>query len=329
MVEVARRITVICCLLLTTCAAHAQNSTVILQEPEFPVADSAAVSAQALQQGFSGARVVTVGQLSDALLSQATTLLVMPYGSAYPEVAWPAILRYLERGGDMIVLGGKPFTRAAFQTSAGWQLRAPSVAASLELFIADYQQTPGSSDLRFEADRDVHPTLPSFQWKRAFSPVIRLSVTPLFPAEIGSTGDEDADLTTLAWGSHDGHHRAAPAFLVDHHRRRFVGGRWIFLACEPVPQGFDDPSLLANLRAIALRQHDRFAFRPRLPLFLPGEALEFRYEPAEPEGAPAGDMLQLTVYQEKGSPPTGAFDCGRCVPPHHIASGGGQRIAHD
>ncbi len=302
MIKTARRITVIVCLLLAACAAHGESSTVILQEPGFPVADSAPVSARALQQGFAEAKFVTTVQLSDALLDTSTALLVMPYGSAYPEAAWPAILRYLDRGGDLIVLGGKPFTRAAFQTSEGWQLRAPSVAASLELFIADYQQTPGSSGLRFDSNRDVQPMLPAFSWKQAFSPVIRLSVTPLFPAEIGSTGDEDADLTTLVWGSRETHHRAAPAFLVDHHRRRFAGGRWIFLACEPAPYGFDDSRLLANLQAIALRQHDRFAFRPRLPLFLPGEALEFRYEPADAGVAMTGDTLKLTVRAEEGAP---------------------------
>ncbi len=162
MMTVARLLAIFLCMLGGAYAAHGQGSTVIFEEPAFPVVDSTAVSAQALQQGFPGARAVNAAQLGSALADQATALLVMPYGSAFPEAAWAGILRYLERGGDLIALGGKPFTRAAFQTSQGWQLRPPSVAFSLELFIADYQQTDGSPNLAFKANTDVQPMLPAF-----------------------------------------------------------------------------------------------------------------------------------------------------------------------
>jgi hypothetical protein len=123
---IVARITALLCMSVGLCVARAQRSTVIFEEPAFPVADSTAISVQALQQGFAGARAVNAMQLSEALADPASALLVMPYGSAFPEEAWPAILRYLERGGDLIVLGGKPFTQAAFQTSRGWKLRPPS-----------------------------------------------------------------------------------------------------------------------------------------------------------------------------------------------------------
>ncbi|MGD0731373.1 MAG: hypothetical protein ABR956_08910 [Terracidiphilus sp.] len=282
----------------TAICAHGQNAMVILNESGFPVADSEAVSVTALQEAFPGASFVTAAELGGAL--ETAGLLVMPYGSAYPEAAWPAILRYLDRGGDLIVLGGKPFTRAAFQTVAGWQLRAPSVANSYELFMADYQQTPGSSGLRFETNPEVQLELPEFAWKRAFSPVIRLSVISLFPNEIGSTGSDDAELTTLAWGSQGAHHRAAPAILIDHYQHRFAGGRWIFVACDPEAHGFDNVRLLSALRTIAVRRQDRFTFRPRLPLFLPGEALEFSFQPAGDGKPQAGDTLKITTSAEEG-----------------------------
>ncbi len=300
------QIAVFLCMLAGAHAVRAQGSTIIFEEHAFPAVDSTAVSAQSLQQGFAGARAVNATQLSGALADQETALLVMPYGSAFPESAWTAILRYLERGGDLIVLGGKPFTRAAFQTSEGWKLRPPSVAFSLELFIADYQQTAGSANLVFKANTDVQPTLPAFQWKQAYSPVIRLSVSPILNDDIGGTGDEDAGLTTLAWGDQGAHHRATPAFLIDHDHKRFVRGRWIFLACDPLPHSFDDPQLLRNLQTIALRKHDRFTFRPRLPLFLPGEALEFQYVPVNTANPLArtqpGDTLQVTYWAEQGAP---------------------------
>jgi hypothetical protein len=46
--------------------------------------------------------------------------------------------------------------------------------------------------------------IPAFAWKRALSPVIRLSVIDA-DHQGGATGDQDAELTTLAWGVKDEH----------------------------------------------------------------------------------------------------------------------------
>jgi hypothetical protein len=286
---------------------HAQSETVLFSEPGFPVSDSSPISQEALQLGFRDAAVVSADQLEKALSAPETKLLVLPYGSAYPEAAWPTILRFLDRGGDLIVLGGKPFTRAAFRDGNTWRLRQPGVAASLELLIHDYQATPGSEALRFEPNADVHPQLPRFAWKQAFSPVLRLSVTPMSPKEMGTSGNEDAYLSTLAWGTQGTHRLSAPALLIDHIRERFVGGRWIFLACEPQVEGFDDPQLLSKLQMLALRRDDRFTFRPRVPLFLPGELLEFNYKPVEAPASRPRDLLKISVRSDDGAAQTFSF----------------------
>ena len=239
--------------------------------------------------------------LGDALARPETNLLVMAYGSAWPEADWDAILKYLDRGGNLIALGGKPFTRAAFQDTSGWHLRTASVAQSLELFIHDYQETPGTSpDVKFSANPAVFPALPSFGWKRAFSPVVRLSVVD-GDTSGGHTGFEDMDLTTLVWGERDGHKLAAPVLELDHNTHRFVGGRWILVACEPDADFFGNAQLMATLGEIALRKNDHFAFRPRVPLFLPGEALEFLFKPSDPVAEqPDGDRLRVRVTSEDG-----------------------------
>ncbi|WP_158750116.1 hypothetical protein, partial [Acidobacterium sp. S8] len=284
-------------------SASAASHTVVFFEPGFPAADSPAVAEGALHATFSDAEFTGAQQLASALEKPEANLLVMPYGSAYPEATWPAILRYLDRGGNLLVLGGKPFTRPAYAGGSGWQLRAPSVAVSLELFIHDYQETPGSDSLTFEPNKDVQPEVTAFGWKRAFSPVLRLSVVPMYNRD-GSTGDEDADLTTLAWGVKDGHKLAAPIFEIDHNTSRFVGGRWIFVACEPDARFFSNAQLLASLTQLATRRDDRFTLRPRVPLFLPGEALELRYEQANLLSTePADDQLKIKVTAEDGGKP--------------------------
>jgi len=303
MTRFARTILLAILFIPVTAIARADSRTVVFYEPGFPAADSSSPSEAVLHSAFSGAQFAGTAQLESALAQPDANLLVLPYGSAYPEADWPAILRYLDRGGNLIVLGGKAFTRAAYQDGGSWHLRGPSVAQSLELFIHDYQETPGSDGLAYEPNKDVAVTLPAFQWKRAFSPVLRLSVIEKYHRD-GATGDEDADLTTLAWGSRDGHKLAAPIYEIDHNAYRFVGGRWIFAACELDADFFSNTQLLSTLAKLAIQQVDRFTFRPRVPLFLPGEPLEFHFEPADPLAKPlAGDHLKIRVNSEEGGTP--------------------------
>lgn len=277
-----------------------QTSTVVLEENSFPTVDTAPLASASLHAGFREARFVRAAELDAALASQQTRLLVLPYGSAYPESAWPAMLRYLERGGNLLVLGGRPFLRAAYRDANGWQLRAESVAAPLELFIQDYQPTPSSDGLTFRTNDEAHVALPALQWKRAFSPVIRLSTLPLNKAELGSAGSLDAVLTPLAWGETASHKLAAPLLLIDHTQHRFVGSRWIFASCDAAPSSLGNPALLSALQALALRANDRIRLQPRYAVFLPGEPLEMRLESVR--ALQPSDTLQLAVRAEGASP---------------------------
>ncbi|MFP5237493.1 MAG: hypothetical protein ACLGSD_16470 [Acidobacteriota bacterium] len=300
------------------------QSTVIFNEPGFPTVDTGAVSPAAIARGLKDGRAVNAAQLPGALVDARTTLLVLPYGSAYPEAAWPAILKYLDRGGNLMVLGGKPFTRAAYRDGAEWKLRQPDVAESLELFIHDYQETPGSNELQFAANPDIHAEIAPFAWKRGFSPVVRLSVTDRVPRDMGGTGNEDAWLTTIAWGERDGHKLAAPAFLIDHVGERFTGGRWIFLACDGASGAFENPKLLAALQTLALRRNDRFTLRPKMAVFAPGEKLEFEFAQGDHAAAQNADELRITTHADEGQSQSFTFPAGAVITlPQAAAQGRG------
>jgi len=287
-------------LVLSLLPACSFARTVVFWQSGFPSADSAAPNQAELRAAFAGAGFANAAGLPGALAAADTDLLVLPYGSAWPEPDWDAILQYLDHGGNLLTLGGKPFTRAGYEDASGWHLRAESTAQTLELFIDGYQETPGSDGLQFTPSGDVFPQLASFGWHRAFSPVVRLSVIN-YDATGGATGGEDMDLTTLAWGERGGHKLAAPVLELDHNAHRFVGGRWILVACEPDADFFSNGELLATLAELAVRKGDRFAFRPRAPLFVPGEALEFDYTSSDPLAAqPAGEQLHVRVTSEDG-----------------------------
>jgi hypothetical protein len=282
-------------------AAPDFSDVVAFSEPGFPAADSASPSPQRLQALLPGVRLAASRRLEALLGDAATRLLVLPYGSAFPEQAWPAIERFLRRGGDLLVLGGRPFSRAAYHDASGWRLRDSNVRFMRPLLIDQYQSTPGSAGLEFTANFDLAPPLPPFSWRRAFSPIIHLSAVDL-SARCGAAGSLDARLEALAWGVKDGRKLAAPALQIDHLQNGFDGGRWIFLSAELAPDFYSGPQAQA-VRALAQRARQgssEFAVRPQLPLYLPGEpvALDIAWRSAQPPQGPLVATIAVFAQDE-------------------------------
>ena len=257
-------------------AAQDFAAAVVLYDPGLTAVDSATPSRQQLEKALPGALFSSPDQLEGSLTSPSTRLLVLPYGSAFPEQAWPGIYEFLNRGGNLLVLGGRPFTRAAYHDSTGWKLRAYSVRSTRQLMIDQYQITPGSDGLEFQTNPDVTIQPSAFAWKRAFSPVIRLSAVDLYNRG-GSAGSIDARSDGLAWGARDGRRMAAPIVQVDHLRNGFDGGRWILLTADLSAAFLDGPegsSLIRSLAERAIQGSEEFTVSPVLPLYLPGEPIE-------------------------------------------------------
>ena len=268
---------------------------IVFSEPGFPAADSASVSSQQIAALFPSATAADTRTLSNFLPS--AKMLVLPYGSAFPEESWPKIQQFLKRGGNLFVLGGRPFTRAAYHDAQGWHLRDYSVRFARTLMIDQYQETPGSEGLRFETNPDLTLKPAAFAWKRAFSPVIRLSAVDLYQRG-GSAGSIDARLDTLAWGVKDGRKMSAPLIQIDHYRNGFDGGRWIFVNAELSSDFFDNSNLIGSLAERALEGAEEFTLRPVMPLYLPGEPVELKplwHAAIEPASAP---MVKVTIFPE-------------------------------
>jgi hypothetical protein len=251
------------------------STAVVFSEARFPAADTASPPSQPLTAELPGAQFADADHLQPALAAPSSRLLVLPYGSAFPEDAWPAIKQFLDHGGNLLVLGGMPFTRAAYRDHGQWHLRDYSVRFIRTLMIDQYQQTPGSDGFDFQPNPEPTLQLPPFAWKRAFSPVIRLSTVDLYKRG-GTAGSIDARLDALAWGVKNARKLSAPAIQVDHYRNGFDGGRWIFVNAELSPEFFDNAGLVQSLAERALQGAEEFTVRPILPLYLPGEPVELQ-----------------------------------------------------
>jgi hypothetical protein len=285
-------------------AAQSFSSAVVLSEPGFPAADSASPSSGVLETALPGAHFVSAAQLAAQLEVPATQLLVLPYGSAFPEAAWGPIYQFLQHGGNLLVLGGRPFTRAAHHDASGWKLREYGVRFTRPLMIDQYQDTAASDGFEFRTNPELTLQLPRFGWKRAFSPVIRLSAVDLYHRG-GAAGSIDARVDAFAWGVQGGHKMSAPAIQVDHWRNGFEGGRWIFLNAELAPDFYSNSAASKTVGALAeraLEGSQEFTVRPTLPLYLPGEPVqvEVLYHAAVPPSSALS--VRIKMYPEGQAP---------------------------
>ena len=285
---------------------------VAFDESGFPSVDTATASQAELRSALPAASFVDAAHLAQALKRPATKLLVVS-GSAFPEPCWESIYSFLERGGNLVALGGRPFSQAAYADHGKWTLRPARNVFDKKLFINDYVETPGSAGLTFEANPDyIHLALPEFAWKRAWSLTAKLSSEDMYPRQ-GSSGSLDTNLHALAWGSKSGHHLAAPAVELDHFSNNFVGGRWEILAADFPAGFFGSPAgqkLISVLAIRALAGAQDFSVRPHWALFLPGEPLGFQLTLRELSGTPGPVQVQLTVSaeQQQAAPTEKSFD---------------------
>ena len=105
-------------------AAGAEAGTVVFLEPGFPAVESEAPSRETLAAALAPLDPTFVGieDLRKPETLRGADLLVLPYGSAFPADAWGAIRAYLERGGNLLNLGGRPLWIPAFREGTGFRL---------------------------------------------------------------------------------------------------------------------------------------------------------------------------------------------------------------
>jgi len=279
-------------------------AVVVFWEEGFAPADTAAPSRAELSALLPGAKFVSSDGLPAALAHPVPRLLVLAFGSAFPEEPWLAIRSYLEAGGNLLVLGGKPFARPAYRDGNRWKLRTERLAFAKKLLINEFQETPGSDGLEFQVNPEVEPLeLEKFPWRRGYSLTVRLSDEDLYPRQ-GSFGGLDARLAALAWGVSGGRRLSAPVVRIDHLKNRYAGGRWILLSCE-LPGGFfsstEGRRLVPALAQEALRGAEDFNLRPSWPVFLPGEPPTFDVHWQGFAAPPEAARLEVQVAGEGGA----------------------------
>jgi hypothetical protein len=261
-------------------------------EPGFPAIDTAAPDVADLRPALAGldVSVLDSAALQQALDAERVDVLVLPFGSAFPQSAWRSIFRFLSDGGSFVNLGGVPFAVPVVREKDGWRAATRTTSYHKQLGIVQAFPVTASS-LKFRAVEEDDAVSVSLageaRAERIFELVVRFTTTKTFRDEDGSDGPREARLVPLVHGFGTGQLPvAAPLVQIDRLEGRFAGGRWVLATGD---LGVS-PRSAAALVARAAEGPAELTVQPRYAGFHPGEAIEVTVSLRRPGRTPDADV---------------------------------------
>lgn len=303
----------------------------------FPTADAPAIDDATLGAALAGLAVDTLdapSALEARLRLRDHDVLVLPYGSAFPVAAWPAIRDFVRAGGGLVVLGGAPFHQPVRQEKGGYVLGFRQPTYARELLIGPAQELELASfagPLKTVAVEGSGWSALLPEAKRTWALTLRLTDKEDMPGQDGSAGPREGVARPLVHVlDAEGLPRACPLLEVDRLRGPGQGGRWVFAP--------SDARLAAEtIRAAVLRALEgasELDARPARAAVEPGETAVLRLRVSRPlaragEATPKAtvtvrDGAGATVYAGEATldgPPETRLGYARVAPASPLAPG--------
>lgn len=278
----------------------------VFVEPGFPSLDVEPISEASLRSALDGldADFLDAGRLAAALDPSRYDVLVMPYGSAFPEAAWPSILQFLERGGSWVNLGGRPFAAPVSQSGGTWKVHTETTACYKALGFTHVFEVDAKRVAKWSA-ASPSPAVPAsiasgVRADVVYEADIRLTNTKDFDDEDGSDGQREGRLQPLVLGYDGGGTPiAAPVVRVDRTSGRFAGGAWLLANMK----GTVTPAAARQLVNAALPGAVEFNVRPTFAGYHPGEVPTVEVTLRQPGASPAAPTpvrAELTLVDPSG-----------------------------
>jgi hypothetical protein len=269
-----------------------QAKVVVFWQPGFPTVASQPVDRASLDKALEGLDPVFEDEASLAASETLANadLLVLPYGSSVPVEAWKSIERYLDAGGNLLVIGGQP-------------LRVPVNLANRQYVAASPQDTY-SRALGFRHTYEVPVGKDAaFHWRQGYSwlPKLEVKAQRFFAVEgrldgLGYMTDSAGQLV------------AAPVIVSDHLRgdHRMLGSRIVALDFDPQPgywQSANGIALVQQASEYARQGATSLSIETLYSAIRPGEApvitAHLRVPREQKPGAPISGEIKLQLLSEK------------------------------
>jgi hypothetical protein len=301
----------------------------LFRAPGFPTADAPAIDEGTLAAALEGLDVERFSSpeaLASGLDGGAFSVLVLPYGSAFPLEAWPALRRYVGSGGGLVVLGGAPLHQPVRREGTGEEARyvlgprQPTYAHELLIGPSDVLDAAlFEGPMRAIAAPRSEWAGPRPEAKRTYALTVRLATHPDLPGEGGAAGPRDGVVRPLVLVlDKAGVPRQCPLLEIDRLRGDDAGARWVL---APSDARLDAPTIRAIVER-ALEGAAELVARPVRATVEPGEnaILRVTLERPVPRAAEVvPDRARVTVRDDSGTPVfTGTVDL---VGPREMRSG--------
>ncbi len=117
--------------------------TIIFYEKGFPSYENGLISRGILERALSSLKPVFMDfrtLISDTSFREGD-LLVLPYGSAFPQEAWETINKYISKG-NLLVIGGRPLAIPVYFKNKKWIIENPQNTFSKTLGIQYSYEIP-------------------------------------------------------------------------------------------------------------------------------------------------------------------------------------------
>lgn len=246
----------------------------LFQEDRFPTLDTAPVRIADLRKALASLGPVEsmgVEELS-GVSAEKVRLVVLPYGSAFPRDAWRGLLSYLQQGGNLLVLGGRPFERPVSGSPKGW-VADPAQTAFYQSLAIEQIHTVTASCWKETLVNHEEPWLENLSLPpmETHSLMVRLTDADEDKGRTGTVGPMSTGFVPLAWGvDASGRRMACPAVMMEQRQGAFEGGRWVFAPCHFKTWGARENEWAVRLAACALVGALEAEARPALACYNPG-----------------------------------------------------------
>lgn len=225
-------------LALCVSISAAYGKVVVFWQEGFPTLESQPIPQEILRKALEGLQpeFASLDELSKHGAFDDTELLVLPYGSAVPTDAWGAVMEYLQTGGNLLVLGGRPLTVPVRKEGDKFVVGQEETAYSRRIGVTHTYEAPLRSGLKFA-------------WADATFRGGDVRAKRIFVIEGVSRG-----LGYLQ--SAAGERVAAPVVATDFtspegELRGFWGARVVMLGFEPEPGYWSSPAAVDVIREAA------------------------------------------------------------------------------
>jgi hypothetical protein len=276
----------------------------------FPTADAPAIEDAILTAAFAGLPVETLDSpeaLAKNLTRASHDVLVLPYGSAFPLEAWPAIRDFVKQGGGLVVLGGAPLHQPVRREKAGEGTRyvlgprQPTYAHEFLIGPSDELDAAGyGGPLKATAVAGSEWEGPIPEPKRTWALTVRLATHEDLPGEGGTAGPRDGVLRPLVHlVDAKGVARLCPLLEIDRLRGTEQGARWVL---APSDASLDAATIRKALER-ALEGASELDARPVRAAVEPGEAAVLRVilrRPVPRSGEAVPSRAHVTVRSDGG-----------------------------